>query len=64
MLVGYAAFGLTLVFTARGKELLSLTLVSVLVWGPIFAAIGWATRRALRNRAHPPTKNPTRRNSR
>jgi hypothetical protein len=34
-----------------------LVLAYVLVWGPIFVTIAWATRRALRNRGPRSLKN-------
>ena len=39
------------------RDISSLILITLVVFGPIFAAIVWATNRALRN-AHRSAKNP------
>ena len=55
--------GLALSFViaaAQAQMLTTMVLLYVLVWGPIFGAIVWATRRALRNRPPDSVKNQKR----
>ena len=50
MVLACAGFLLTLIIAAAHVHLLfKVILAFVLVWGPIFAILAWATRRALRN---------------
>jgi hypothetical protein len=54
MFLGCVGVLLTLIIAAAQVHLLfKFILVFVLVWGPIFAVLAWATRRALRN---PPSR--------
>ena len=56
--LGVAGVLLTLIIAAAQVHLLfKFILAFVLVWGPIFAVLAWATRRALRN---PALKNQAR----
>jgi len=58
MFLGCAGLLLTLVIAAANVHLLfKFILAFVLVWGPILAALVWATRRALRS---PSLKNQAR----
>lgn len=51
LLVFVVSFGLFLMIAVEeSHQVFTFALVFILVWGPIFAAIAWATRRALRNR--------------
>lgn len=51
ILLGMVGLGLSFVIAAaQAQMLITMVLLYVLVWGPIFLAIAWATRRALRNR--------------
>jgi hypothetical protein len=38
--------------TIEAGVALKVGLTALLIWGPIFGAIAWATRRALRNSSH------------
>jgi len=58
MFLGCAGVLLTLIIAAAQVHLLfKFVLAFALVWGPIFAILAWATRRALRN---PALKNQAR----
>ena len=58
MLLGCAGFLLTFIIAvAQVHQLFKFILALVLVWGPIFTVIAWATRRSLRN---PALKNQAR----
>jgi hypothetical protein len=50
MFLAFAGFLLTFVIAVAHVHLLfKFILAIVLMWGPIFAVLAWATRRALRN---------------
>jgi hypothetical protein len=56
-LLGLFVFGflgrlIVAVFQAGVAAILRAVVVMLLIWGPIFLAIAWATRRALRNINH------------
>ena len=56
-LLGLFVFGflgrlIVAVFQAGVAPALRAMVVMLLIWGPIFLAIAWATRRALRNISH------------
>ena len=61
ILLGMVGLGLSFVIAAAQAQMLTtMVLLYVLVWGPIFGAIAWATRRALRNRPPDSVKNQKR----
>ena len=56
--LGLLGLGLTFIIAAAQVHQLGIVAVAyVLIWGPIFLVIGWATRRALHNRAPRTLKN-------
>jgi hypothetical protein len=59
MFLSLVGLGLSFAIAAAKAHMLgTLVLGYVLIWGPIFAAIAWATHRALRNRT---PRSPTNR---
>ena len=58
MSVGLVGLALTYLIAAAQVHQLGIFVVAcVLIWGPIFLFVAWATRRALRNRAPRVFKN-------
>ena len=58
MSLGFVGLVLTYLIAAAEVHQLGLFVVAcLLVWGPIFLFIAWATRRALRDRGPRPFKN-------
>lgn len=50
LFVCFAAIGIRVLIEMDSREFLKFVLAFILLWGPIFAVIAWATRRALRGR--------------